>query len=133
MAAEASLAARFRLVLALQLGRKLLLDDDVRIDALGLNRAARRRVIACGGQSNRAIATKGNNGLYRSLTKRTRTDHGGAFVTLKGARHDLRCGGRAAVDENGDLLALRNVTWPGLAALRLLEIAPLGENNRALL
>src|SRR5208337_1664653 len=93
--------------LALQVVRDVLEHLDVRIDALGLDRAARRRVIARGGQLERAALAERQNGLNRPLAEAARADQRGALEVLQRARDDFRCGSRTAVYEHDERFLLR--------------------------
>ena len=119
--------------LALQLVGQLLLDDDVGIDALGLDRAVRRRVVARRRQPDRAVGAERDDRLHRALAERARADDGRALVVLQGAGDDLGGRGRAAVDQHDDLLAVGLVAGMGLRALRLLVVAALGQHDGAAL
>src|SRR5688572_29226131 len=65
MAAQAGLATLLLCVcrLLLQLVGQLLLDDDVRIDAFGLDRAVRRRVVAGRREPDRAVGAERDDRL----------------------------------------------------------------------
>ena len=76
---------------ALQLGRHILQHLDVRLDAERLDRMARRRVVARGGERERAIAgAERNDGLHRALAERARADQRRALVVMQGARRRSR-------------------------------------------
>jgi len=76
------------------------LDDDVRHDALGLDRAARRRVVARRGQLDGGALGQGQHGLDRALAEGLGAHHHRPFVVLQGAGDDFRGRGRAAVDQH---------------------------------
>ncbi len=119
-------------VLALQLVGHVLQDLDVGLDALGLDRAARRRVVARRGQAQRAVVlAERDDGLHRALAERARADDGRALVVLQRAGDDLGGRGRAAVDQHDDRLALRQIARAGVVALGLLGVAAAGRDDLA--
>src|SRR4051812_31840188 len=91
-AAQVLLAEAGALLDRLDLG---LLDLDVGLDALFLDRAARRREIQRGGEADRAAPGHLHDGLYRAFAERARAENDRAAMILQGAGHDLRRGGRA--------------------------------------
>ncbi len=132
MAAQRSLA--LGVGARLQLVRHVLEHLDVGHDALGLDRLARRRVVAGGGQPQRAVAaSQRNDGLHRALAERARADDGRALVVLQCASDDFRRRGRAAIDQHDDRLALGQVARMRGAALGLLGVAAAGRHDLALL
>ena len=66
-------------------------DVDIGNDALGLNGAAVRRVVARGGQLDRRVAGQRQHGLDRAFAEGRRTENDGALVILQGAGDDFRC------------------------------------------
>ena len=132
MTLERSLA--LGVVLALQIVRHVLENLDIRLDALGLNRSARRRVIARRRQAQGAVLAKRNDRLHRALAERAGADQRGALVILQRARDDFRGRGRAAVDEDDHRLAVRQIAaGPRIVALRLVGIAPARRDDLAAL
>ena len=118
MALERSLA--LGVVLALQIVGHVLENLDVGLDALGLDRAARRRVIARRGQAQRAVLAERHDGLHGALAERARADQRRALVILQRAGDDLRGRGRAAVDQHDQRLAVGEVAaGPRVEALRV--------------
>src|SRR6516225_869095 len=84
--------------LRLQVVGNVLQHLDIRRDALGLNRAPRRGVIARGGQAQRPIAgAERDDGLHRALAERARADQRRALVVLQRAGNDFRRRRRTAV------------------------------------
>src|SRR5690242_4993863 len=97
VAAQLRLAGH--LAAALLVVRHVLQHLDVGRDALGLDRAAGRRVVARGGEPQGAVvAAERNDGLHRALAERARAEDGGTLLILQRAGDDLGRGGRAAVD-----------------------------------
>ena len=131
MTLEARLA--LGVVLALQVLGGVLQDLDVGIDALGLDRAARRRVVARGGQADGAVLAERDDGLDRTLAEGARADDGRALVVLEGTGDDLGSRGRTAVDQNDHRLALGEVAGAGVVALRLVGVAAAGRDDLAVL
>ena len=74
------------------------LDDDVGDDALGLDRAAARRVVACRGQLDRGAVVHRQDGLHRALAEALRAQHDGPLVILQGAGDDFGSRSRATID-----------------------------------
>ena len=108
MALERGLA--LGVVLALEVGRRVLEHGDVGLDALGLDRTARGRVIARRGQAQGAVVlAERNDGLDRALAEGARAEQRRALVVLQGAGHDFRSRGRAAVDQHHQRLAMGEV------------------------
>src|SRR5689334_3864676 len=121
MATQAGLATVLLQVrLRLELGVALLLDDDIGLNALGLDRPVRRRVVAGRGETDRAVGSERDDGLDRTLAERPRADDGGALVVLQCTGDDFRSRCRAAVDQDDDRLAVGRVTRTGLGTLRFL-------------
>ena len=109
------------------------LDHDIGIDAFALDRAARRRVVARGGEAHRAVVRELDDGLHRAFAEGARAHEHGAMVVLQRAGHDLRGGGRAAVDQHhhrepagGVLVGCR------IEALRALHLAATDRDDLAL-
>src|SRR6185437_10850753 len=95
---------------ALQIGRYILHHLDVRRDALGLDRAAGRCVVTRAGQPQRAVvAAERDDGLDGPFAERLRAEDGRALLILERTGDDLRGRGRAAVDENDQRLAVRQI------------------------
>ena len=115
MAPQARLARRTLRRLGLHLRRQLLLHHDVRLDALGLDRAARRRVVPRGRQADGAVGAQRDDGLHRPLAERPCADHRRPPVILQCTRDDLRSRRRPAVHEHHDGLAVSEVARPALA------------------
>ena len=69
--------------------RGFLRNDVIRLDALGLNRAPRRRIVTSGGEHERALVVEWNHGLYRTFAEGSGADDGGSVVVLQRARHDF--------------------------------------------
>src|SRR5215203_2527880 len=105
------------LVLALELVRDLLQDLDVRLDALGLDRAAGRGVVARRRQPDGAVAAERDDGLDGALAEGAGAEHRAALVVLEGAGDDLGRRGRATVDQHHERLALGQVAGLGVVAL----------------
>src|SRR5699024_2917831 len=105
VAAKARFAARLAgLGRLLHLLGEILLDNDVRIDALGLDGAAGRRVIPGGGETDRAVRAERDDRLHRSLAEGARADDQRALMVLQCASNDFRSRSRAAVDQHDQLL-----------------------------
>src|SRR6185312_12870141 len=120
--------------LVLQVVRHVLHHLDVRRDALGLDRASGRRVVARRGQPQRAVAgAERDDGLHRALAERARAENGRALVVLQGARDDLGRRSRAAVDQDDERFALDQVAGPRIEALRLVGVAAARRHDLALL
>ena len=84
--------------------------EHVGNDALGLNRAARGRVVAGRRElhADRLVAEgHRQDGLHGALPKGAVTHDDGALVVLQGARHDFGSGGRGGVDEHDDRYGFR--------------------------
>ena len=123
-----------QVVLALELIGHVLQHDDVGLDALGLDRAARRRVVARRGQPQRAIVlAERDDRLHRALAERTGADQRRALVVLQRAGNDLRSRRRAAVDEHHHGLALGNVDRPRIVTLRFIRVPSTRRNDLAAL
>ncbi len=106
----------------LQLFRHVLQHFDVGHDALGLDRFAGRRVVAGGGETQRAVAgAERDDGLHRTLAERTGADQRRTLVVLQRAGNDLGCRCRAAIDQTISGLPL--VRSPGCAARRWVSSA----------
>ena len=95
--------------LGLQFLRQFLLDLDIRLDALGLDRGVRWRVIARRCQANGAFRSERNDGLNRTLAKRPGAENGRPFVILQSACNDFGSRCRAAIDQDNDFLAIAQV------------------------
>ena len=122
-----NLATRYPL---LQFWRQVLLDNDVRHDALCLNGTTGGCVVASRGEPKSTVSTEGHDGLNRPLAERTRPDDGGALLVLERAGHDFRCGCRSTVDENHDRLAIGDIARLGGGPLRLLDVATFRQHDR---
>ncbi len=107
VALERSLA--LGVVLALQIVGHVLEDLDVGLDALGLDRAARRRVVARRRQPQRAVLAERHDRLHGALAEGAGADQRRALVILQGAGDDLGRRGRAAVDQHDQRLAAGEV------------------------
>ena len=81
---------------------------DVRIDPARLDRPSRRREVERGGEMQRPVAERDRR-LHRSLAERSRPDQGRPLEILQRAGDDLGRRRRAAVDEDDQRLALRQV------------------------
>ena len=104
------------------------------LDALRLDRAARRRVVARRGQPQRAVAVaERDDGLHRALAEGARAEDGRALVVLQRAGDDFRRRGRAAVDQHDDRLAVGDVARARRVALRLVGVAAAGRDDLAAL
>src|SRR5208337_3382652 len=104
----------------------------VRRNPRGLDRAARRRVIAGSRESQAAIGPERDHGLHGALAEGPGSDNFRPLVILKGASNDLRSRSRPAIDEHDELLSIRDVTRLGVCTAALACIAALGQNDRAL-
>jgi len=100
-----------------------LLDDNIGLDAQLLDRPARRRIVTRRRQAHRARAGDGDNRLDGAFAEALGADHDAAAVILQGARHDFRCRGRAAVDQDNDRLVAGFVAAPRHVALIVLGVA----------
>ena len=117
---------------ALQFVRHILQHLDVGHDTLRLDRSARRREVARGGERQRAMAgTERDDGLHRALAERTGADQGRPLVIMQGAGHDLRGGCRTAVDQNDERLALGEIAAVRREALGFLGPAAPGRDHLA--
>ena len=87
-----------------------IVHGDVGGDALGLNRAARGGVVACGRKFHARCLTvfdaQRDDGLNAALAEGARSHDRGAFVVLQGARDDFRGRSRGGIDENHERHAL---------------------------
>src|ERR1017187_3979561 len=91
---------------------------DIGNNALGLDRFARRREVARGGETQRAVAgAKRNDGLHRALAERARADQRCTLVVLQRSGDDFGSRCRAAVDQNDQRLALGQIARMRGAAL----------------
>ncbi len=86
---QTGFTARFDFLL-LQVFRKLLLDDDIGINALGLNRPIARRVITRCRQPDRTVGSERNDRLNRPFAERTGTDNCRPLVILQRPGDDFR-------------------------------------------
>ena len=77
------------------------------------------------------MAGEGDNGVHGPLAKAARARQNGAVVVLQGARHDLRCRGRAAIYQHHHGQAIGNVCSMGIPALAVLGVACAGGDNLA--
>ena len=113
--------------------RRGLLDDDIRLDAGRLDRAARRRVVARRGQPHRAVgaARQRDDGLHRAFAERARAHDGRALMILQGAGNDLGGRGRAAIDQHDDRLAVDEVAAACVVALDVVGPAAAGGDDLA--
>src|SRR4051812_1569207 len=82
-----------RLVLVLEFVRDLLQHLLIRLDALGLDRAPRWRVVARRGQEQRAPVAERDHRLNRAFAERARAQNSGALMILKRTSHNLGCRG----------------------------------------
>ena len=134
MAAQRGLAALLLgHLLGLEVVGQILLHDDIGHDTLGLDRPVRRRIVAGRRQAQRAVGAKRDDRLHGALAERARAHDHRALVVLKRAGHDFGSRSRAAVDQDDDLLAVRQVAGLRVGALHLLEVAALGEDDGPLL
>jgi len=78
-------ATQARLTAFQSIAVRRFIDQHVRHDAFGLDRAAARRVVARGGQLDRRIGGELANGLHRTLAESLRAHDGGALVILQRA------------------------------------------------
>src|SRR6516165_10262921 len=116
----------------LYLLRNVLEHVDVRRNALGLDRTARRREIARRGQPQGTVAgTERDDGLHRALAERTGAHQGRPPVILQRAGDDLGGRGRAAVDQDDDRLALGEIARLCTETLGLLGVAAAGRDDLA--
>ena len=83
-----------------------IVDRDIGLDALGLNRAAVRRVIASGRELEAGVGAERQDGLHRTLAECLSAHDDGALVVLQRASDDFRrrCG--AAIDQHDHRHAL---------------------------
>src|SRR2546423_4359016 len=96
------------------------LDNDVGVDAARLDRAAGRRVIARRRQAHRAMTGERDDRLHRALPEGLRADQDRAVMILQRASDDFTRRGGAAIDQHRYRQTARDVTGPGIVALRLL-------------
>src|SRR2546423_7443990 len=96
------------------------LDDDIGVDAARLDRAAGRRVIARRRQAHRAMTGERDDRLHRALPEGLRADQDRAVMILQRASDDFTRRGGAAIDQHRYRQTARDVTGPGIVALRLL-------------
>ena len=130
MALERGLA--LHVVLALEIVGHVLEHLDVGLDALGLDRSARRRVIARRRQPQRSVLAERHDRLHGALAERARADQRRALVILQGAGHDFRRRRRAAIDEHHQRFAARQIAAGlGVEALRLVGRAAAGRDDLA--
>src|SRR6266851_1948517 len=118
----------------LQLVGNVLQYFDIGNNAFGLDRFARWREVARGGETQRAVAgAERDDGLHRALAERAGADQRRTLVVLQRAGDDFggRC--RAAVDENDQLLALGQIARMGGAPLGFLGVAATGRDDLATL
>ncbi len=130
MPLERGLALGF--VLALQFIRDVLLHDNIRIDAFGLDRTTRGREVKLRRQLQRAIFPQREDRLHRALAEGACADDRGALLVLQGTGDNLRSGGRPAIDQHDNLLALDEIAGARLEALGILGLAGARRNNLAL-
>src|SRR5918993_1454043 len=102
-------------VLEVRIGE--LRNGNVRVDAAGLNRAARRRVIARRGQPESRLRTHDLHRLDRALAEAAFAQNERAMVVLQGSSDDLRRGGAAGVDQDDDRKAMGHVARSRIIAL----------------
>ena len=81
------------------------LDAHVGVDAVGLDRASARRVVARDGQAHPGAARERDDGLHASLAERRLADHARALLILQGAGDELRRARGVLVDEDDARLA----------------------------
>src|SRR6516225_7192715 len=127
--------ARFalRLILALELVRDRLEHADIGFDALRLDRAARRRVVARRGQRDAPAIIDRDDRLHRALAEGSRAEKRRALLILQRARDDLGRRGRAAIDQHDEALALGDVAVMGVPAHGIVRAAPARRDDLALL
>ncbi|OQC73336.1 MAG: hypothetical protein BWX45_00528 [Deltaproteobacteria bacterium ADurb.Bin002] len=79
------------------------LDDNVRLDAFGLNGPAIGRIVSGRRQFQGGAVLQGNHGLHGRFSEGLRPHNQRPAVVLQGARHNLRRAGRAFIhqDDNG--------------------------------
>src|SRR6185312_10557212 len=111
--------------LGLEVIRHGLVDDDIRFDALGLDRAVRWRVVTRRRQPDRTVGAERNDRLHGALAERTRADDGRALLILQCTGDDFRRRSRTAVDQNDDLLAVRDVARPSVGTLGFFVVTTL--------
>ena len=120
-------------VLAFQFIRHILQNDHVGVDALGLNRATRWRVVTRRRQTQgAAIAAERDDRLHRAFAEGARTDNRRALVILQRAGDDFRRRGGAAIDQHDNRLPLREIARPSIVALRFFGVAAACGDNLAL-
>ena len=79
---------------------RIFIDQQVGHDALGLDRAAFRRVVAGRRQFDGRVGRQLADGLHGTLAEGWRADDGGALVILQGTGDDFRGRGRTRVDQH---------------------------------
>ena len=84
-------------------------DDHVRIDAVGLNRAAARRVVARSSDLERSTVTYRDDGLYRAFTKTLRAHDDRTLVVLKCAGDNFRGGSRPTINKHHERRAIQQI------------------------
>src|SRR5690606_32943478 len=109
-----------------------LLDDDVRNDALGLDRPAGGRVVARRSQPDGTVARDGDDGLDRALAEGVGADDQRPLMVLKRSRHDLGGGGGAAVDQHDHGKAGGDIAGGCTVALNVFLLATAGGDDLAL-
>ena len=127
MAAQRGFA--FGLVTPLQFRRHIRHDQNIRRNAFGLNRAARRRVIARRCQTQGSVAAQRNDGLHGPFSERACAHQSGALVILQSACDNFRGRGRPTIDHDDNRLAIGQITGASGIALALIGIAPAGGDN----
>ena len=92
-------------------------DGDVRLDSAGLNRAARRRVVARRGQPERAVGAGLHDGLDRALAEALLAHDQRAAVILERAGDDFGRRSGAGIGQHDHRKAVRHVAGTGIIAL----------------
>src|SRR6185437_14190563 len=129
MAAERGLAAG--LDLALQVFGQILHEFDIGLDALRLDRTARRREVARGRELERAEGADRDHGLHRAFAEGAAAEERRALVVLQRARDDFRRRSRTAVDQDDDRLAAGDIAGMRVVAHRVFRIAAASRDDLA--
>ena len=102
-----------------------LLHLDVGHDAFGLDRGSCGRVIARGGQADRAVAGQRHDGLDRALAEPLGPHHDRPVMILQGSGDDLRGGRRTTIDQDD-----HRPTFDQVAAARVEALDVVGPGPR---
>ena len=105
--------------------------DHVGLDAALVNRSAGRREVARGGELDGVTVGQRHHGLHRALAVGLAADEPRAMMILQRAGDDLRCRGRAAVDQHDERRAVQVVAGLRIHLEACIGRATVGSDDQA--